>query len=49
MMNLMVYQSETYRVHALVRDVTMIGRRGLLSTEGFEFNERDTNQWNLCH
>ena len=26
MVNLMVYQSETYRVHELVRDVTMIGR-----------------------
>jgi hypothetical protein len=26
MMNLMVYQSGTYRVHELVRDVTMIGR-----------------------
>jgi pSer/pThr/pTyr-binding forkhead associated (FHA) protein len=26
MVNLMVYQSGTYRVHELVRDVTMIGR-----------------------
>ena len=26
MVNLMVYQSETYRVHELVGDVTMIGR-----------------------
>ena len=26
MLNLMVYQSGTYRVHELVRDATMIGR-----------------------
>jgi pSer/pThr/pTyr-binding forkhead associated (FHA) protein len=26
MVNLMIYQSGTYRVHELVRDVTMIGR-----------------------
>jgi len=71
MVNLMVYQNETYRVHELVRDTIMIGRapsnhividnprsvsaarhssksRGLLSTQGFEFNERDANQWCLC-
>ncbi len=29
MVNLMVYQSGTYRVHELVRDVTMIGRAPL--------------------
>jgi pSer/pThr/pTyr-binding forkhead associated (FHA) protein len=29
MVNLMVYESGTYRVHELVRDVTMIGRAPL--------------------